>query len=56
MNTTLFTIRVGEHEVHTHTSGDEHRRAGDQIWLTFKQYHVFDKASGLRLRSYPETL
>jgi multiple sugar transport system ATP-binding protein len=54
MNTTLFTIRVGEHEVHAQTSGDENRRAGDQVWITFKQYHVFDRASGTRLRSYPE--
>jgi ABC-type sugar transport system ATPase subunit len=55
MNTTLFTIRVGNHEVHAHTSGDENRLTGDQVRLTFKQYHVFDKASGMRLRSYPET-
>src|SRR5256712_12147288 len=37
MNTTLFTIRVGEHEVHAQTSGDENRLTGDQVWLTFKQ-------------------
>jgi multiple sugar transport system ATP-binding protein len=55
-NTTLFTIRVGEHEVHAQTSGHEHRLTGDQVWLTFKQYHLFDKESGLRLRSCPGTL
>jgi ABC-type sugar transport system ATPase subunit len=55
MNTTLFTIRVGEHEVHAHTAGGESCLTGDQVWLTFRQYHVFDQGSGLRLRSYPET-
>ncbi|HSF07370.1 MAG TPA: ABC transporter ATP-binding protein [Methylomirabilota bacterium] len=54
-NTRLFTIRVGEHEVHAQISGDESRLAGDQVWLTFTRYHLFDRASGLRLRSHPET-
>jgi hypothetical protein len=53
-NTRLFTIRVGEHEVHAQTSGDQNRRAGDRVWLTFKRYHLFDRASGLRLGSHPE--
>jgi len=56
MNTTLLTIRVGDHEVHAQTSGDENRRTGDQVWLTFTQYHVFDKASGTRLRRYPDKI
>ena len=55
-NTTLFTIRVGEHEVHAQSSGDENRLTSGQVWLAFKQYHLFDKASGMRLRSSPETL
>jgi multiple sugar transport system ATP-binding protein len=54
MNTTLFTIRVGDHEVHAKTTGDDKRVTGDHVWLTFTRYHVFDKASGLRLQSYPE--
>ena len=54
-NTTLFTIRVGEHEVHAQTSGDENRLIGSQVWLAFKHYHLFDKDSGMRLRSSPET-
>jgi len=53
--TTLLTIHVGEHEVHARTSGDESHVTGDQVWLTFKQYHLFEKESGMRLRSYPET-
>jgi ABC-type sugar transport system ATPase subunit len=53
-DTTLLTVRVGDHEVHARTSGDGGRRPGDEVWLTFAQYHVFDKASGARLRSHPE--
>lgn len=53
-NTTLLSIRVGEHEVYTQATGEKTHRAGDQVWLTFKRYHVFDKASGLRRRSAPE--
>jgi ABC-type sugar transport system ATPase subunit len=55
MNATLCTIRVGEHAVHAQASGDGSRRTGAQVGLTFKRYHVFDKASGMRLRTYPET-
>jgi multiple sugar transport system ATP-binding protein len=53
-NTTLVTIRVGEHELHAQTSGAESAQTGAPVWLTFRRYHVFDKASGTRLRSHPE--
>jgi multiple sugar transport system ATP-binding protein len=56
LNTTILSIRVGEHEVHAQTSVDENLLTGDQVWLSFKRYHAFDNASGLRLRSSPETL
>jgi len=56
MNATILSMHVGAHEVHAHTSGDANLLAGDQVWLTFKRYHVFDNDSGMRLRSYPETL
>ena len=26
-------------------------RAGDAVWLTFRRYHVFDPASGARIRT-----
>jgi ABC-type sugar transport system ATPase subunit len=55
INATTLSIRVGEHEVHAQTSGDENLVAGEQVWLTFKRYHVFEKESGMRLRSSPET-
>jgi hypothetical protein len=51
-NTALLTIRIGEHEVHAQTAGNDGLRVGDPVWLTFKRYHVFDKASGIRLRSH----
>jgi ABC-type sugar transport system ATPase subunit len=54
MNATTLSIHVGKHEVHALTAGDDRVAPGDPVWLTFKRYHVFDKASGLRLRSHPE--
>jgi len=29
---------------------------GDQVWLTFKRYHLFEKETGLRLRSHDGAL
>jgi ABC-type sugar transport system ATPase subunit len=46
---TLLTIRVGKHEVHARTAGHEHLETGDPAWITFKRYHLFDKASGARV-------
>jgi len=46
---TLLTIRVGTHEVHARTAGHEHLATGDPAWITFKRYHLFDKASGARV-------
>jgi multiple sugar transport system ATP-binding protein len=54
-NGTIVSIQVGEQEVHAQTLSDEGLLTGDQVWLTFKQYHVFDRESGERLRSYPAT-
>jgi len=55
-STTLLTIRVGEQEVHAQTSGDANHLPGEQVWLTFKRYHLFEKESGLRLRSHDAAL
>jgi multiple sugar transport system ATP-binding protein len=55
INATILSLRVGEHEVHAQTSSVENSAVGDQVWLTFKRYHVFDQESGIRTRSYPET-
>ena len=50
INATILELRVGEHEIHAETAGGEDLRAGDQVWVTFKRYHVFDE-SGVRRRS-----
>jgi len=55
MNATILSIRVGEHEIYAQTGGQETLRVGDRVSLTFKRYHVFDKDTGARLRSYPDT-
>ena len=52
-NGSTLTIRVGAHEVHARMAGVTAFRPGDQVWLSFKRYHVFDTASGRRLRSHP---
>ena len=52
-NTAILTIKVGPHDVYAEASGDERFRPGDPVWLTFRRYHVFDKDTGLRLRSHP---
>jgi ABC-type sugar transport system ATPase subunit len=50
-NTALFTLRVGEHEVHAQAPASERHASGAEVWLGFRRYHVFDKVSGLRLHS-----
>jgi multiple sugar transport system ATP-binding protein len=52
-NVTIFRIQVGAEEVHARISGNERYARGDQVWVTFRQYHAFDKESGARLRTYP---
>ncbi|HXE68413.1 MAG TPA: ABC transporter ATP-binding protein [Hyphomicrobiaceae bacterium] len=49
---TLISIRVGEDEVHAGTAAEAAPPIGAEVWLTFKRYHVFDKASGRRLSSH----
>jgi multiple sugar transport system ATP-binding protein len=51
-NTTLLAIRMGAHEIHAQIPGGESLRTGDEVGFRFKQYHLFDKASGTRLRSH----
>ena len=52
---TIVSIRVADIEVHAHLSGAAPPSAGTRVWLTPRQYHVFDKDSGRRLRSAPDT-
>jgi ABC-type sugar transport system ATPase subunit len=56
-STTLVTVRVGEREIHAQVPGDgEGCRPGDRVWLTFRQYHLFDQESGARIRSVPAVI
>ena len=55
LNATVLSIQVGEHEVHAQTSGDSDLLTGDPVWLTFRRYHVFDKESGVRLHTHPDS-
>jgi ABC-type sugar transport system ATPase subunit len=50
LNATILSIQVGEHEVYALKPIDESVPAGARVWLTLKRYHVFDSASGRRLR------
>jgi multiple sugar transport system ATP-binding protein len=50
INATILDVRVGGHEIHAQAGAGESFRAGDQVWLRFKRYHVFDEA-GVRLRT-----
>ena len=54
LNATILTIKVEDQELYAEVSNEESLRGGDHVWLTFKRYHVFDKASGMRLRTVPE--
>src|SRR5882724_8671194 len=54
LNATILTIKVEDQELYAEVSNEESLRGSDQVWLTFKRYHVFDKASGMRLRTVPE--
>ncbi len=48
---TVLTVRVGEHEVYARAPGDDAHRPGDEVRLALRRYHVFEKASGVRLRT-----
>jgi multiple sugar transport system ATP-binding protein len=50
---TIFNVRVGESEVVVRVPGTLVLALGSQVWLSFKQYHLFAKDSGLRVKSLP---
>jgi multiple sugar transport system ATP-binding protein len=54
LNATILTITVEDQELVAEIPGEENLRGGDQVCLTLKRYHVFDKATGMRLRTVPE--
>jgi len=54
LNATILTITVEDQELFAEIPSEENLRGGDQVCLTLKRYHVFDKATGMRLRTVPE--
>ncbi len=54
LNATILTITVENQELVAEIPSEENLRGGDQVCLTLKRYHVFDKATGMRLRTVPE--
>ena len=54
LNATILTITVEDQELFAEIPSEESLRGGDQVCLTLKRYHVFDKATGMRLRTVPE--
>ena len=50
----VLRILVGAREVYARISDRDGYAQGDRVWLTFKRYHVFDEASGARLRTHPD--
>jgi multiple sugar transport system ATP-binding protein len=54
LNATILTITVEDQELVAENPSEENLRGGDQVCLTLKRYHVFDKATGMRLRTVPE--
>jgi len=54
LKATSLRVKVADREVYAEVPGDVSVPAGEHVWLTFKRYHVFDRASGTRLRSVPE--
>jgi multiple sugar transport system ATP-binding protein len=55
LNATILTITVEDQELFAEIPSEENLRGGDRVCLTLKRYHVFDKATGMRLRTVPET-
>ena len=53
MDSAIQSVRVGEDELHARVALGETVPAGNPVWLAFRRYHVFDRASGTRLGSHP---
>jgi ABC-type sugar transport system ATPase subunit len=52
INATMLGVRVGASEIHAQAAAGETSRPGDDVWVRFARYHVFD-TSGTRVRTYP---
>jgi len=53
-NATILRIKIDKDEIYVQTALKENLLANNEVWLHFKKYHIFDKESGQRVRSYSE--
>jgi len=52
-NIMIVRVNVEKEEIYTTLPLRNDLSVNDEIWLHFKEYHVFDNNSGGRIRSYP---
>ncbi len=53
INATMLSVRVGASEIHAQAAVGETWCPGDDVWVRFARYHVFD-AAGTRVRTHPQ--
>lgn len=51
-NATILRIRIDTNEVYVRIPLKKGPSVNRRVWLSFRKYHIFDKNSGQRLRSY----
>ncbi len=49
----ILTIRVEGELIHAYASARALWSVGDEVWLSFTRYHVFDAKTGERLQTWP---
>jgi multiple sugar transport system ATP-binding protein len=54
--TTVLNLRVGENVVVAQIPGEERWPTNAGVWLHFKKYHIFEKDSGLRVKSVAKSI
>ena len=50
LDSRLLTVRANGHDVHARVTDGRAIERGDRVRLAFRRYHLFDKASGARMR------
>ena len=50
-DTTIVAARVGDQDVYARAAAEGAPTVGDAVWLAFRRYHLFDKATGTRVTS-----
>ena len=51
-DTTIVAARVGDQDVYARAAAEGAPAVGDAVWLAFRRYHLFDKATGMRVRPH----